>query len=250
MLMRLHHAGRRAKIGLVELIIFALVCLGLFWYFTRPPARPYHPDEDLAEKCQMSADEALKLYLDTVWDFLHTDTPGKFMKPLCTAVTKDDWLWFEDNYSEIFKKRDFARIGGALAADQNIALSRLLILRSLLENGVTARTPKQKSRKEESSNLVVYVLSYPDDFGKERDHKVEVGRDGKYWKVKNFAGGLPVVRGDKLPRIFEQDMEEDSKTSATQRLKSPTEKTPPSPSPLPGAGAPPSLPGKGASVRP
>lgn len=176
--------SKRGRISAIGILIIVVVGFAGYYIFTHPP-KPKMTDNKLEEENQQTADGAMDFYLRSAYRYLHNESEGQLTE-LQTAMPKEEWDWFEANYATIFKEGDMLKVGDVLGADQNVALSRFVVLKSLLHAAPCQTDVEKLNRDESNPGSVVYTLRQPDGLGGFEDFTVEVVNTGKYWKVKAF----------------------------------------------------------------
>lgn len=181
-----------SKIGTIASL--AILFFGGLYVFNNAPKSP---EEQLQKENQSDPEKALIYYLRTAYKYIHNEQPGGSITDVQRTVTKDDWQWFNDNDAKIFKQLDAVNSGSVLGADQKAAFSRIAVLHSLFDLGPDRPDDRIINRElgpERSVFTVRKIEGKTDDIY--TDYKVEVVKEGKFWKVKDFGGAR--TRLDKM----------------------------------------------------
>ncbi|MEQ8822575.1 MAG: tetratricopeptide repeat protein [Sumerlaeia bacterium] len=184
---------KRGGAGLVGNIIFILFAVGIFvgfgWKFFIAP-----PDDPILQM-QGDPQSATRVYLDTAHEFR---TGALNFPNVKKCVTEDDWNWFQENADRIYQEGDRFNISGGIDPTQAAALARQVILKTMILEG-----PNQKQaeivRVEQDGDNAVAIVQQTDSWGGDSqftaNYKVRLRKEGKYWKVRDFAGGRAALEG-------------------------------------------------------
>jgi hypothetical protein len=122
------------------------------------------------------------------------------MYDLEKVIPKEDYEWFQNNYSTLFN--DAFDLRSAIDPNAGDAVARKSVMRQILSYGPNRESCPVISKKV-ADNTAEFVVQKRLDDGTLYNCTVNLVREGKYWKVKDFAGGKPYVLGDPLDdRVF------------------------------------------------
>lgn len=207
--------AREKKSSFLGNVVFVAVLLAagvMFLYLFMKPT------DDPVLSGQSTADAALQTYLETASAFIdgrvHFDD-------LFKAVTPADREWFYDNYERLFRRRDAVGISTGVDPAAAGAFARRAIMDDVLRAG-PYRPTHQVVAKDVRSRDAEYIVRKVEGFGDgstvHYDCRVVVVLDGKYWKVKGFAGGRDEVEGRRPPGDF-TEVPEDLVASGAPALR-------------------------------
>ena len=147
------------------------------------------PDED--EKKLADPESALKFYLKAAWELTHSDN-NSAMRDIELSVTEEDWDWFRNSYDSLFV--DTFNLTSGIDPTSSEAIKKGLVLRSLLECGVYREDAAIIRKDIQSSSAVLTVNKLisvnPNEY---QETDVTLVKEGRYWKVKGFAGAREIV---------------------------------------------------------
>ncbi len=182
---------------LIGNIAFFAFLIGVGVYFAIEMMQP--SDDEILSR-QLDPASAMTVYLEHADGFIHAQSlAGEVQK----TVAKDDWQWLQDNHESIFAKYD--AIGLQSAADPTVVMvgGRLAVLKMLLEGGPNRKDSVIVSTTETSESTADLVVRQKIFYGggsyDYTDYKVRMVKEGKYWKVKDYAGGKQVMEGTRQP---------------------------------------------------
>ena len=143
------------------------------------------------EAQQMDPESAMMLYLKTAHKFSQDPTqkggtPGLLSK----CVPKEDWDWFEKNYKNL--DVDMIDLKSGINPQDADYLARIRVLSGLVESGPHRDDSKIVNKRIEGDKAILTVNEFIHTGGGEgyrTDFEVILVKKGKYWKVKDFAGG-------------------------------------------------------------
>lgn len=145
------------------------------------------------EKQQTTPQEAMVVFMRYAYN-CSIGYDGANLEGLKQSVTKGDWAWFESAWEGIFAKQDAAGLGGALDPTQGRVVGRFLALRSILDDVPNRERNRIYDTKIQGDTAVCTV--HKDLEGGAWVHiDVTLVKEGGYWKVSRFAGGMdgPVI---------------------------------------------------------
>jgi hypothetical protein len=176
--------GQRGRVSVVT-ILLVLVLIGGVLYGIKN--QPMAPGAKARSQNQKDPEKALKFYMATVAKFTLMQEGGSFQN-VEMVVTKDDWNWFQQNYEAIFKAADFANISTGANPTEVDALAKRKVLTELIDIGPNREGSEIVSREigPDKATFVVKKVITPTQ---SIDQKVEMVKEGKYWKMKDFGGG-------------------------------------------------------------
>jgi len=182
----------KKKSGLVSTILTLVVVLGIagafgYKFLVAPPSDPIKRE-------QLTPEGALKVYLKTGYDFLHDQAT---MYDMQKCITKEDYIWFQDNYNNLHE--DTFNLSTGIDPTEADAVARISVMRRLIVGGIGVPdcTISDVNISGGQADLGVgYTVEGYDYSGL----KVQLVKEGRYWKVKDFAGGRASVEGIKRPR--------------------------------------------------
>ncbi|MBN1868486.1 hypothetical protein JW916_14485 [Candidatus Sumerlaeota bacterium] len=176
----------------------AVVVIAGVWFLFSSPSKT--PDAQVQRDRQADPEKACVYYLETAYKFIHNEVGGNF-DDVERAVTKEDWQWYMNNYDRIFKEGDSFNVSGATDPNVMAKVARRAVLEQVLESGPNRPDNQIVDRRIGDNNAVLTVRVPLDvtgmiDAGIEVpeedtyvDREVEVIKEGKFWKVRGFAGG-------------------------------------------------------------
>ena len=190
--------------GKIGTIFSLIVIAGLAFYVFNP--RESSDEKQLKEK-QETPEKALKYYLITAYKYNHNENPGGSLSDVQIAVTKDDWEWFNDNAQTIFSKEDMLDSAAVLGAEQNASRSRRIAMKTIFSRGPDHPGNEIMNRNLGPDKCVFTVRKKGETHEEYEDYKVEVVKEGKSWKVKDFAGGRNRISREKDNKDSTQGMD-------------------------------------------
>ena len=170
--------------GIIWILIIIIGGFILFNNFLNPP-----PNE--TQKQQMEPDSAMMLYLKTAYKF--TQDPqqnGGTPEALSKCVLDEDWEWFENNYKKL--DVDLFDLKSGINPSDADYLARIKVLNRLVESGPHRDDSKIVNSTVIGDKATLTVNEFVhtgDGEGYRTDYEVVLIKKGKYWKVKDFAGG-------------------------------------------------------------
>lgn len=171
-------------------------------FMTREPS-----EADLAFQ---DPEASMKHYLKTVYGWEHSND-GSGWGDLEEVIPKGDWQWFNDNWEHLFS--DPADLAGGLDPNQAKALGRRAAMSSLLDPGPNRLDCAILCKDVGETEATMLLLKdYDEDAG--AIVKVKLIKEGKKWKVANFAGGRNRVENTEA----DGDRRYYSRTSDGQRI--------------------------------
>ncbi len=147
---------------------------------------------DPLRKAQLEPEGGLQMYLKHAYGYL---TDASSMYDLEKVIPKEDYDWFQNNYSDLFQ--DTFDLRSAIDPNAGDAVARKSAMRQILSYGPNRESCPVISKKV-ADNTAEFVVQKRLDDGTLYNCTVNLVREGKYWKVKDFAGGKPYVLGDPL----------------------------------------------------
>ncbi len=182
---------------LIGNIVFFAFLIGVGVYFA---IGMMAPSDDPIYSQQLDPESAMIIYLDHADGFIHNaSTAGNVEK----TITKGDWDWLQDNHEQIFADRDAIGLGSA--ADPTVVQhgGRLAVLSLLLKGGPNrkdAQIIETKLNGESNAELIVREKDFYGDGDYDyTDYRVRLVKEGKYWKVKDYATGKQALEGTRQP---------------------------------------------------
>lgn len=176
--------SKGGKMGSLVMLVVA-VAIGFYVYkgFSKP---------DVVDQQLMSPDTALKFYLQTAWDHNHA-TSGEHMLNLKRCISQSDWDWFNANYPSLYA--DHLKLSTAINPNEADAMQKILVMRSLLEYGPNRPDALVVSSQNMGTSAVYMLKKLMGDGQTTVDMPVTLVKEGKLWKVKDFAGGRTAATG-------------------------------------------------------
>lgn len=186
--------------GLASTLVTAILILGAVGYLGY---KLLGPTNDPIYQRQDTPEHALKVYLEVAEKF--TTGQEQSFEKIRKVVTEADYRWFQDNKDRIFQEEDHFNISSGIDPGQATAMASLSVMKEMLDIGpnrsyspiidqeIQGDHARLVVRKKESysSGNVYYV-----------DVRVKLRREGKYWKVVDFAGGRAVLENRDAPDDF------------------------------------------------
>lgn len=183
---------KKSKSGLVSTILTVLFVLGIagafvYKFFIAAPTDP-------VKKAQMDPEGALQNYLKTTYEYMH-DTATLF--DIQKLVPKEDYEWFQANYNSHYE--DPISLGTSINPSDADAVARKTVMRDIIEASIWASSciVDNKAVQDTMAELDVHydaTTQYRQGYVRA---KVQLVREGKYWKVKDFAGGRAALEGNR-----------------------------------------------------
>jgi hypothetical protein len=178
--------GRKSLSWIVTIIVLA-VCGALGYNLaTRGPTDP-------TLKEHLTPEGGLKSYAKIAYDFqtkeLDFNLVGK-------VITQDDWTWFQDNYKNLHE--DFLNLSGGLHPMEGDAVARISVMRRLFSYG-PSRYDIEIMNSNVSGNRAEFTVRQLVEYGAKMEMKVEVVKEGKYWKMKDFGGARQWIQKERSP---------------------------------------------------
>lgn len=163
------------------------------------------PSDHPIKSKQGTPEGAVQAYLEAAWNFKSGNPNFDHIKE---AVREQDYQWFQDNYMTIFSESSANQIVGfTSAADPSTVghAARQTVMSDLLSIG-PHRLDSEIVTSNVSGNDAEMILRkkevYSNDYTEYTDVKVRVTREGKRWKVVDFAGGRAMLEGRTRPDDF------------------------------------------------
>ncbi len=177
--------GQRGGI-LFIIVIVAAIALVIYLYTTQEDTRSSTVFKDR----QDDPEEAMKLYLETAYHFMHNEPRGGF-EDVKLVVVEEDWEWFQENYESMHQ--DTFALGSAIDPNAAGAVARRGALNNLFgvgPNRADAEVIDRAFGDDETTFTLRYLAGQ--DFNGENVMavgKVGLVKVGKLWKVRDFGGG-------------------------------------------------------------
>jgi rhodanese-related sulfurtransferase len=167
----------------------AIVAICAWWGYKLATKGPSDP----ILKEQLTPEGAMKVYAENASDFLTKDIDFNFIRKV---ILKDDWDWFQDNYKSFHE--DTFNLSKGLHPMEGEAVAKVLVMRRILSSG-PHRKDCEIINVNTSGNRSEITLRQLVQQGTKVEMKVEVIKEGKYWKMKDFGGGRQMIQNEKSP---------------------------------------------------
>ncbi len=149
---------------------------------------------DPLRKQQMDPEGGMRAYLATVYGFL---TNTKSFYDIEKVVPKEDYEWFQKNYSQYFHDTYNLRTG--IDPNEGDAVAKIGVMREIIESGPDREHCEIVSKNIMDNQAELVVRQTMDQDVGYADYKVRLVREGKFWKVKDFAGGKLRIQNIEQP---------------------------------------------------
>jgi len=176
-------SGKKALSWIITFAVVAVCGAVGYQLATRGPADPLLKE-------QLTPEGGLKSYARTAYDFMTKDIDFNFVKKV---VTQDDWTWFQDNYKTLHE--DFFNLSGGLHPMEGEAVAKVSVMRRLFSYG-PSRYDIEIVNSNVSGNRAEFTVRQVVEYGK-MEMKVEVVKEGKYWKMKDYAGARQWIQKER-----------------------------------------------------
>ena len=149
---------------------------------------------------QKDPENAMKFYLKTTNRFIQDFAQkGGTFDDLYNCVLREDWDWYDSNYKQllddlnIFVHKD---LYSKLASGDAETMGRWEVLKYTLKLGPHFEGSTVINKRIEGNKAVLTIqelTSKEDGENHYENYEVTLIKKGKYWKVKDFAGGRSKV---------------------------------------------------------
>lgn len=148
---------------------------------------------DPIKKEQSTPEGAFNIYAKTTYGFLHDQFTFYDIEK---CVTKEDYKWFQANYDNLYQ--DAFKLRSGIDPNEGDAVARISVMRDLIMSGISGSGATVVSSNVQD-NRAELTVQFRSDEGDTYSTKVQVVKQGRYWKVKDFAGGRQVLEGIHTP---------------------------------------------------
>jgi len=186
-----------------NLAFFAFI-IGVIVFFT---FQMMGPSDDPIRQRQLDPESALTVYIEKADDF-RSFVPGPGARvtfaDVQKTVTREDWDWYQDKYANIYADAgsDFG-ITDSIDPTAGETIKRIVSLQGLQSAGPSRKDATIKEIRTNGDKAEAYVIEK--DFSVAggsvdyNQYRIDLIKEGKYWKVKDFAGGRAEVENRRKP---------------------------------------------------